>query len=48
MKILDEAGGGGGQPEFLSTHPKPANRIQYIKDVIAEQFPDGVPDGLQP
>jgi predicted Zn-dependent protease len=48
MKILDEAGGGGGQPEFLSTHPKPANRIQYIKDVIAEQFPEGVPDGLQP
>jgi predicted Zn-dependent protease len=48
MKILDEAGGGGGQPEFLSTHPKPANRIEYIKQVIAEQFPNGVPEGLQP
>jgi predicted Zn-dependent protease len=48
MKILDEAGGGGGQPEFLSTHPKPGNRIEYIKEVIAEQFPNGVPEGLQP
>jgi beta-barrel assembly-enhancing protease len=48
MKILDEAGGGGGQPEFLSTHPKPANRVEYIKAVIAEEFPNGVPEGLKP
>jgi predicted Zn-dependent protease len=48
MKILDEAGGGGGQPEFLSTHPKPANRVAYIEEVIQEQFPDGVPEGLRP
>jgi predicted Zn-dependent protease len=48
MRILDEAGGGGGQPEFLSTHPKPANRVEYINNVIKEQFPDGVPDGLRP
>lgn len=47
MKILDEAGA-GGPPEMLSTHPKPANRVQYIKAVIAEAFPDGVPDGLKP
>jgi predicted Zn-dependent protease len=47
MQILDEAGGGGGQPEFLSTHPKPANRVEYIKDVIAEQFPNGIPPGLR-
>ena len=48
MKILDEAGGGGGQPEFLSTHPKPANRVAYIENVIKEQFPNGVPEGLRP
>jgi predicted Zn-dependent protease len=30
MKILDEASG-GGPPEFLSSHPKPANRIQHIQ-----------------
>jgi predicted Zn-dependent protease len=48
MRILDEASGGGGQPEFLSTHPKPANRVEYIESVIKEQFPDGVPEGLRP
>jgi predicted Zn-dependent protease len=48
MRVLDEAGGGGGPPEFLSTHPKPANRVEYIKQVIAEEFPEGLPDGLKP
>lgn len=49
MEILDDASGGrGGPPEFLSTHPKPANRVEYIKKVIAEEFPDGVPQGLEP
>jgi predicted Zn-dependent protease len=47
MRVLDEAGGGGGPPEFLSTHPKPANRVEYIEQVIAEEFPEGVPQGLQ-
>ena len=48
MQILDEASGGrGGPPEFLSTHPKPANRVEYIKKVIAEEFPNGVPQGLE-
>jgi predicted Zn-dependent protease len=48
MKILEQAGGGGGQPEFLSTHPKPANRVAYINDVIDREFPGGAPDGLRP
>jgi predicted Zn-dependent protease len=48
MQILDKASGDGGPPEFLSTHPKPANRIQYIKTVIQKEFPHGVPAGLQP
>lgn len=48
MRILDEASGGAGSPpEFLSTHPKPANRVGYIEDVIAEMYPNGVPDGLR-
>jgi predicted Zn-dependent protease len=48
MKILDDAGGGGGPPEFLSTHPKPANRVAYIEGVIKEQFPNGIPGDLRP
>lgn len=48
MKILEEASGGGGQPEFLSSHPKPANRIEYIQSVIRQEFPNGVPEGLEP
>ncbi|WP_231993659.1 M48 family metalloprotease [Pseudobythopirellula maris] len=48
MRILDEASGGGGPPEMLSTHPKPANRVQYIQGVIKEKFPNGLPDGLRP
>jgi predicted Zn-dependent protease len=48
MRILDQASGGQGPPEFLSTHPKPANRIAYIQRVIDEVFPSGVPDGLRP
>lgn len=48
MEVLDEAGGGGGPPEMLSTHPKPANRVKYIKEVIDLEFPNGVPENLLP
>lgn len=48
MKVLDEASPGGGTPEMMSTHPKPANRIEYIKDVIAQVFPEGIRPGLTP
>ncbi len=48
MKVLDEASPGGGPPEMMSTHPKPANRVQYIQQVIQSQFPNGVPPGLTP
>lgn len=47
MKILKEASG-SGTPEFFSTHPNPENRIEKISKAIAEQFPNGVPDGLTP
>jgi predicted Zn-dependent protease len=46
MEVLERAGG-EGPPEFFSTHPKPANRVGYIQQVIAEEFPEGVPDGLE-
>ncbi len=48
MKILESAGGGGNAPEFLSTHPKPANRVKYAEQILAEEFPKGVPKGLKP
>lgn len=35
MEILSAASGGGGGPEFLSTHPSPANRIEKIQEEIA-------------
>ncbi len=47
MEVLDKASGGAAPPEFFSTHPKPANRVAYIQQVIASEFPDGVPSGLK-
>jgi predicted Zn-dependent protease len=35
MEVLERAGGGGGQPEFFSTHPSPENRIGRIEETIA-------------
>ena len=34
MDILDESAAGGGPPEMMSTHPKPANRKAYIKEIL--------------
>ena len=48
MHVLESAGGGGRQPEFMSTHPDPGNRIERIKEEIAKQFPQGLPAGLRP
>jgi predicted Zn-dependent protease len=38
MEILKEAAGGGGkrQPEFMSSHPDPDNRMEKIKAAIAK------------
>ena len=44
MRILAEAGGGARQPEFMSTHPDPGNRVDRIGetiDQIAEICPSG-------
>jgi predicted Zn-dependent protease len=40
MKVLADAGGGGRQPEFFSTHPNPENRLARIQAQI-----DGVKGG---
>lgn len=48
MKVLERASGGAGPPEFMSTHPKPANREAYIQAVINEEFPEALPPGLKP
>lgn len=47
MEVLKSAGGGGRTPEFFSTHPNPENRIERIKQAIKEEFPNGVPNGLE-
>lgn len=47
MKVLEAAGGGGGQPEFFSTHPNPGNRVEHIEAEIAKEFPNGLPPGLK-
>lgn len=48
MKVLEEATGGKGPPEMMSTHPKPANRMQYVKKVIEAELPGKDLDGLRP
>ncbi|MDX2076181.1 MAG: M48 family metalloprotease [bacterium] len=40
MEVLERAGGGGGQPEFFSTHPSPENRVQAIQNAIANAASD--------
>ncbi|HJW28277.1 MAG TPA: M48 family metalloprotease [Saprospiraceae bacterium] len=42
MEILEKVSGGQRQPEFLSTHPSPENRIEKIKAAI-EKYKDLAP-----
>ncbi len=48
MAVMDvlEKSGGGGKPEFLSSHPRPANRREYIKEIIG-QLPQEALQGLR-
>jgi predicted Zn-dependent protease len=46
MEILREASGGASQPEWMSSHPDPGNRIEKINETIQALFPEGVPAGL--
>jgi predicted Zn-dependent protease len=47
MEILSEASQGQAPPEFFSTHPNPERRMERIQQAIQEQFPNGVPEGLE-
>ncbi len=48
MKILDSARGGvGRQPEFMSTHPNPGNRIDRLVGLIEREYPSGIPGRLE-
>jgi predicted Zn-dependent protease len=47
MQVLEQAAGKSRQPEMLSTHPNPGNRIERIKEEIGKRFPQGVPEGLR-
>jgi len=47
MEVLQKEAGGGRQPEFFSTHPNPAHRIEQIQADIQQDFPNGVPGGLE-
>ncbi len=48
LKILDSARGSAGeQPEFMSTHPNPANRIEQLIAIINQEYPNGIPGQLE-
>ena len=47
MEVLAKASGGSRQPEFFSTHPAPENRAERIKQAIAKNYPNGVPENLR-
>src|SRR5688572_394992 len=37
MNVLQKTGGGGA-PEFLSTHPNPGNRLEYLSSTIKKRY----------
>jgi predicted Zn-dependent protease len=47
MDVLEASSGGGTPPEFMSTHPRPANRREYIQKIIYSKFPEGITPGLK-
>jgi len=42
MRVLKQAGGGGAGIEMLSTHPLPQSRIETLKDIIREKYPNAI------
>jgi predicted Zn-dependent protease len=40
MRVLEAATGGARQPEFMSTHPSPDNRIGRIEEAISRAATD--------
>jgi predicted Zn-dependent protease len=47
MQILGSARQGGASPEFFSTHPNPENRLERLKSLITQAYPNGVPANLE-
>lgn len=47
MQILGSARQGGTPPEFFSTHPNPDNRLERLKSLINQAYPNGVPAKLE-
>jgi predicted Zn-dependent protease len=47
MQILKSARSGEQPPEFLSTHPDPGNRVERLKLLIEQVYPNGIPANLQ-
>jgi len=48
MEILNSArGSAGAPPEFMSTHPNPANRVEQLEAIINQNYPQGVPSRLE-
>jgi predicted Zn-dependent protease len=47
MEVLAAASRGPRPPEFFTTHPNPDRRMERIRQAIQEQFPNGVPSGLE-
>lgn len=41
MQMLDDVTheNGGAQPEFLSTHPNPGNRVKYLTEQLNKEYP---------
>lgn len=46
MEILQSAGGGKGAPEFLSTHPNPGNRVEYLTKAVDHDYKGASERGL--
>ena len=38
MSVLQKSAGKGGSPEFLSTHPNPGNRLEYLRAEIKKKY----------
>ena len=47
MDVLESASPGASGPEFMSTHPRPENRSDYIRQIIGEYFTEGQLVGLR-
>jgi len=47
MQILNSTRQGGQSPDFLSTHPNPANRFEQLQALIAKTYPNGIPANLE-